>query len=731
MEEFLKVRNCKYLLSLSKMELKSIIYDSSEYSKEGNTYSWEVYHSQIIKYLKLVISQNGEMPMTYKYAKNRTEGRQYSSDFGIQNLQHKIRTFIIDDRYSDYDVSNAHPKIMLYLANLHNINVPQLKMYCDSRKETLEKYNLTKREVLVALNSDNMRTKNTWLKLFLLENKECKEQLLTFYPDLTTDNKKNPLSSKINFLLCKIENEIIQLVVNSLKTDQYTKMFDGLLCIEKLDVNILNDITRKYNVEWVEKKHHNEIFIPENWKDPELVLEQEIKDSNLMYAKLKLEFEKENCFVRSPLCYVSRVGGEYVLYSHEKFKILHQASPLVKNDENKYIRFINKWLLDEKKRTYDLFEFEPYNKEGPSKCTNKFNKFVPFSFTKEYVEPDMDFIEKYVNTLIYNLCGGEKDAYEYLLKYIASLIQYPSVQCEQAVVMLGKEGVGKDQLTFLIECMLDNQNYSTKTSDVDLLFGAFNSEAEHKIMIQLNEASNSSAVEYLEKFKDKTTAKYILINPKGVTPYKTKNCMRLFIASNNKKPVVLSENDRRFFVIKSTDVLLQDRVFFKAFTEGLADREIVGGVFHYFNNMDLEGFDTRKIPKTEIKTNMILENRPPLICFLQDFLDTIDPPSCVYTKDQNWLLKKTDFRKKYIKYLGDSGLSVIGATASKFNRDVLEFKSIIEARCRLSGSGNPQNCYEINRIDLYNLLETEFPTTKIEEMDSSGFSQGFLIEDDE
>ena len=103
----------------------------------------------------------------------------------------------------------------------------------------------------------------------------------------------------------------------------------------------------------------------------------------------------------------------------------------------------------------------------------------------------------------------------------------------------------------------------------------------------------------------------------------------------------------------------------------------------------------------------------------------------MFTKDDSWLLKKTDFRKKYIKYLGDSGLSVIGATASKFNRDVLEFKSIIEARCRLSGSGNPQNCYEINRIDLYNLLETEYPTTKIEEMDSSGFSQGFLIEDDE
>ena len=95
MKEFLKIKNCKYLLSLTKAELKAIIYDSNEYSEDGDKYSWEVYHSQIIKYLKLVVLNNGVMDMQYRYAKNRKMGRMYSKSFGIQNLQYKKCLFII------------------------------------------------------------------------------------------------------------------------------------------------------------------------------------------------------------------------------------------------------------------------------------------------------------------------------------------------------------------------------------------------------------------------------------------------------------------------------------------------------------------------------------------------------------------------------------------------------------------------------------------------------------
>jgi len=733
MKEFLKIKNCKYLLSLTKAELKAIIYDSNEYSEDGDKYSWEVYHSQIIKYLKLVVLNNGVMDMQYRYAKNRKMGRMYSKSFGIQNLQYKIRGFIIDDNYKDYDCVNMHPCLLLYLCKKHGIDTPQLELYCEKRAETLKTYKITKINVLVAINSDQMRTKNQWLKVFINEMSVAKNLLLSKYAEdyLETDNIKNPISSRVNLLLCKTEDEIIQLVANTLKTQDFTLMFDGILCKEDLDISFLNKLTEKYNVVWTQKPHNNEIYITDGWVDPDIQLTQDIKDSNLIYEKLKINFEKDNCMILSPLGYMSRVGKDYVLYSHEKMKVLHQASPMLKNDDGKKIRFISKWLLDENKKCFNGIDFIPFNKEGVPLCSDKFNTFIPYSYLDEYVSPNMDFIKNYVQKLIFNLCGEEVIAYNYLLKYIANMVQYPNRQCEQSIVMLSdKEGAGKDRLTYMIEKMLDNRDYTLKTSDPELVFGHFNSDAQRKIMIQINEQSNKSALEYLETFKDRTTAEYVLINPKGQIPYVVKNCMRLFIASNNKKAVVLSGSDRRFVVIKSTNLLVQNHTFFKEFMRGVDDKETIAGIFHYFNDMDIEGFCLKKeLPMTRIKRSMTNENRPPLMSFLQEFTSMDAPPDGVSFKEDIWIMKKTTLRQYYKDYLNECGLNN-NITSQRFNMEVEGMEEITAIRTSLLGEGI-QRCYKINRVLLHDRLVSEDVSTPEVEDNEEGFIGGCLIDSDD
>ena len=720
MKEYLKIKECKYLLTLTKLELKAIVYDSSEYKEDGSLYSWNNYHSQVIKYLKQVIHNKGVMDVDYKYASGNDFGRLYSKEFSLQSLQHKIRGFITDDSYHDYDLKNAHPTIMQYLCEKHNISTPYLDTYCKNREDTLKTYDITKRCVLVALNSDHLKTKNPWLVGFNSEMNRAKVQLLEFFPNIETYNKKNPRSSMVNLVICKYENEIIQLVVNTLKGNDYSLFFDGILTREKLCIETLNDLVSKYNITWTEKIKNQEIEMPCNWKDPDTIRNEELKQANELYIKLKSDFEKTNCMVKSPLGYMSLVGKDYVMYTHEKFKILHQDTPMLKGDDGKNIRFVSKWLMDEKKLKYTSLDFVPYNKEHPV-LYDKFNTFVPFGYLDEYTEPNMEFIENYVHILIFNLCGTDINAYNYLLKYIAFLIQYPNRLCEQSIVMLSKaEGVGKDRLTYMIEKLLDNRNYTFKTGNPDSIFGQFNQDADRKIMIQINEQSNKSALDYLETFKDRTTAEYFTINPKGQPAYITRNCMRLFIASNNKKPVVLSETDRRFVVINSTDTLKQDHEFFGAFMKGVDDKDTISGVFHYFNNMDLTGWSSKDMPKTLIKQNMILENRPPLISFLQEFVENVHLPSDVFhlKKDSSiWRMKKIILRKKYLKYCESSGLSVLGITASKFNRDILEFEPITQIKTKLDGVYG-QTCFSIKRTELYNLLEAEYPQEKIEVDDS-------------
>jgi hypothetical protein len=154
--------------------------------------------------------------------------------------------------------------------------------------------------------------------------------------------------------------------------------------------------------------------------------------------------------------------------------------------------------------------------------------------------------------------------------------------------------------------------------------------------------------------------------------------------------------------------------------KGVDDKDTISGVFHYFNNMDLTGWSSKDMPKTLIKQNMILENRPPLITFLQEFVENVHlPHDTFHLKNDSsiWRIKKPTFRKKYLKYCESSGLSVLGMNASKFNRDILEFEPITSIKTRIDGQIG-QACFSINKTELYNLLESEYPQEKIEVDDS-------------
>ncbi len=121
MKELLNVKHCEYILSLSKADIKEMIFDSAEYNDDGGKYSWNNYYKSICRYLSLVCSNNGVMKMGYSHASGKSSGRRYSSVFGIQNLQAKIRGFVVDSKYIDYDMKCCHGNLLLYLCNKHNI----------------------------------------------------------------------------------------------------------------------------------------------------------------------------------------------------------------------------------------------------------------------------------------------------------------------------------------------------------------------------------------------------------------------------------------------------------------------------------------------------------------------------------------------------------------------------------------------------------------------------------
>ena len=97
---------------------------------------------------------------------------------------------------------------------------------------------------------------------------------------------------------------------------------------------------------------------------------------------------------------------------------------------------------------------------NPAKCPdNIFNMWVPFAMegmTGEYVkkEKELQIILNHIKVL----CNHEEGVYDYFIKWIAQMIQYPEVKTIMPT-FISEEGSGKGTLFRLFEKCLEKKKY--------------------------------------------------------------------------------------------------------------------------------------------------------------------------------------------------------------------------------------------------------------------------------
>ena len=636
----------KYLLTLPNKELKDAI---NETKKEYNSV-------QYIKTLKrflhsIVASKDGVLRTTYKPANGRTDGRRYTNGMRLQGVAENIRNFIVKDCGKDYDMSNCFPTLLLYLCKKHINNpsvYPLLTDYVHNRSSVLENNEITKTDILVNMNKDNARPKNEYLKKFVKEQSRIKDLLIPYckdYTDFKSTNEQNPISSTICQVLCVIEDRILTRATESFR--DVALIFDGFICFEGGDLTTLNTNTEEYGIIWKVKPFTTTIKIPEDFKYNDYKLQKDI-------------FEKENHIIRNPLCYMRKSGNGWTYNSKAETDQLNANLPKYTPDQ---IPFIKLWYSDPSRKEYETTNFIPFNKTPPPYDTNEvFNTFTPFS-RMNYCPEDTDrdyakpLIKQFQN-LIMGLCENNDEIAKYLTNYIADLIQNPERLPETVIVLQGREGAGKDTLINIIKLLLDNSDdYVVRTDKPESILGRFNSRVQNSLVIQLNEFSNKNAIEYKEGLKNLATETVIAIEHKNIDKKQlVDNHARIFLFSNNNRPVVVSESNRRFCAIRTTDKYLNDRVFFGALKKNLEDPKMLDGLFYYLNTLDITNFTTRVFPKGSLYQAL----RDESIHSIYKFLYTINiKDSCIKNgvKNDNKYIKLTDLRDMYIEYSFDEGIN--------------------------------------------------------------------------
>tara|TARA_R110000803_G_scaffold162035_1_gene225653 strand:- start:1106 stop:3406 length:2301 start_codon:yes stop_codon:yes gene_type:complete len=664
------IKKCVKLSTLGNNEIKDLFWDKDMLFKDKDKKKWSIYFRHMKKYFQLVIRNNGIIKTEYKFGRYNLDGRLYViNSLGLQSLQGKLRNYISGEYYRDIDIKNCHPSILLFLCDKYNIESTFLKKYVNDRSNVLSEDNLTKLDYLIAINTDDNKTKKDkrLYNNFIHELKEIKTKLNDKIDDegyiCSHTNDLNPISSKIDKILCKYENDIIQKAIDYFKVENVgVPMFDGLLVNKECNINLieLNELFKDYKyIEFIEKSTSSDIVI----EDSELI------QNSYDYDDVKEEFEKNHFQISNPFSYWKNVRGldNHMRYSQINDKGLKDIASEYKiiNNKNKMTSIYESWISDKNKRRYDNIVFEPYGKID--NCPKfSFNTFDGFAVNKLDVEGGIDisnFIE-FLSSFCDEESNESKPKSEWLIKYLAHMFQYPNDRTEKIIVFKGSQGAGKDTLYQILRKLM-GVAYCDMVDDLETAFGSFNEVLDNKIALFVNELEGCDGYKFQSKLKAVSTSPTTKINNKNEKRIEKNNYMRLFVFSNNESPVNIETSDRRYVVIKTGFKLLSRtnnkskkeyaEKFFSKFYDDMENHQWIKSLYDYFMNMDLSRFNPRKERVITEEYNLLKEkNTNSIYVYLKYIMETNDDnykSNDTYIHKGEWsYITFKDFKDAYYSY---------------------------------------------------------------------------------
>ena len=696
------------LINMSNKDIIDKVYDPNEIDQNGITKKVDKDYIKTLKdYLRLAIANDGIIDRKYKYSKALDEskgGRIYVEGYGIQYLQKKLRGYLGGEYAVDIDMCNCFPSLMVWLVENHypKVSIVNLKKYVNKREKLLERYKTTKIEVLAWANRDFAYTgSNILIKCLDGEFKALQKAIWNDKKSpvvamvdkelITSTNKKGSLLGRV---LGIIENDILQQVATKYPDKVSVPYYDGAWIKKEEAENMveeLNELTKDYGVKWCEKEHSTlDLEDEEINDDDELVIDPEEETKlygyeYIEYEDLKEKFEKTHSVIASPLMVVreyydyynynnlERKTKKYAIYSLANIKDLYQnlyyhykvEKNIGTKKQPKYIdvihkaKFLELWLGDETRKTLTKMDFIPSNPKTTLAPKCVYNMFQGYSAklpveNKEY-EFDVEAeVKRFINHLSL-LVGHEEEGLNYLINYIADLIQNPYNLPSVALVFKSKQGLGKDLMVNYIEKII-GESLVYRTENMEEIYGTFNPAVKGKLVVQLNELEGKDGFAKKEKLKGSITAEHLNINEKNVKQFDIHNSIRFFIFSNNLTPIEIPVDDRRFVVYEGADLLPEKERddYYNPLFDNLNNEDVINRLLEYFMNIDLNDFNLKRqrpITKAykEIRENCI----PAIYKFGWDLFNGLFEPDALvmkmkfHKKLNKHLIKSTDFHKLY------------------------------------------------------------------------------------
>ena len=235
---------------------------------------------------------------------------------------------------------------------------------------------------------------------------------------------------------------------------------------------------------------------------------------------------------------------------------------------------------------------------------------TPPSTLNYWIEPsikpaqgDWFVIQEFIHTVI---CNNNLALFDYLVRYLAHMLQHPEEKPGIMVVFLSGQGTGKGTFYKLLGRVWSRT--SLQVSDIGEVIGQFNAALERNYVVCMDEALFAGDKKSLDKLKSLVTEPTCRIEQKHQPSRTIDSYHRLFAASNHNHFAHVDKDDRRFLFIRLSSVHKQDQVYFDSVNDALEDDNVIAAMMYDLLNLDLTGFNIRKRPLTEEHLNQRLQS---------------------------------------------------------------------------------------------------------------------------
>ena len=340
------------------------------------------------------------------------------------------------------------------------------------------------------------------------------------------------------------------------------------------------------------------------------------------------------------LSYYKEKEGKLVIRRH-----LEAQAYGLKDKQVDYLLF--EFMKSTNTHVYTAIAFDP--RPQPSEVLNLWRPHsvvpVPGCFA---------LIEQFLLEII---CDGDLCNYNYLLNYLAHMLQKPEEKPMVAVILLGGQGIGKGTLYTLIKAIWP---YTIRqVQSIEEVTGRFTAAAlEQSLGVWMDEALFSGDKKSTDKLKGLITEDRITIEEKFKPAKTMKSFHRLFGASNREHFAPTDRDDRRFFFLKVNEAWKQNAAKFEPLFAAFSDGHTVPALVHYLLNLDISKFNpAADRPRTTEHSKQKILSLEGLDCFLHEALQAAEipksrnyygPPAKPW--DDNLVIATDDLRDAVIEF---------------------------------------------------------------------------------